>query len=159
MTWTSDNPENPQPITPSMFLHANPPTIKNPYLYGIKPPEYHSGLKTKLGWTVRKIQEWQNQVWGIFHDMYILELWKRRESHEMQTDALLEKGQVVLYKPQGVFRELTPQGRLKWRLARVKKLRPSPRDGRVRSVDIELYDPKSEDLYSLLHKQFKILPH
>jgi hypothetical protein len=81
--------------------------------------------------------------------MYISELWKRRESHEIQTDALLKKGHIVLYKPQGVFRELTPQGRLKLHLARVKKLHPSPRDGRVRSVDIELYDPKSEGLYML----------
>jgi hypothetical protein len=132
-----------------MFLHANPPSIKNPYLYNIEPPEYHSRLKTKLVWTVRKIQEWQNQVWGIFHDMYISELRKRRESHEIQTNALLKKGQIVLYKPQGVFRKLTPQGRLKWRLARVKKLHPSPLDGRVRSVDIELYNLKSGCLYTL----------
>jgi protein associated with RNAse G/E len=149
MTWTLDNPKNPQPITPSTFLRANPPSIKNLFLCGIKPPEYHSGLKTKLGWTVRKIQKWQNQVWGIFHDMYISELWKRRKSYQIQTNLLLKKGQVILYKPQGVFHKLTPQGRLKWQLAHVKKLHPSPQDGRVRSVDIKLYDPKCKDLYML----------
>jgi hypothetical protein len=86
---------------------------------------------------------------GNFSRHVYLRTSERRESHEIQTDALLEKGQVVLYNLQGVFCELTPQGRLKWRLARVKKLHPSPRGGRVRSVDIELYDPKSKDLYTL----------
>jgi hypothetical protein len=81
--------------------------------------------------------------------MYVSELRKRRETHEIATDALLKEGQVVLYKPQGLFRENTPQGRLKWKLARIKKLHPSPRDKRVRSVDLELWNAETQKLYTL----------
>jgi hypothetical protein len=48
-----------------------------------------------------------------------------------------------------LFRENTPQGRLKWKLARIEKLHPSPRDGRVRSVDLTLYEKETGQLYTL----------
>jgi hypothetical protein len=55
----------------------------------------------------------------------------------------------VLYKPQGLFRENTPQGRLKWRLGWIKKMPKSRRDGRIRSADLELYDRKTGLIYTL----------
>jgi hypothetical protein len=94
-------------------------------------------------------RRWQRAVWDIFHNVYISELRKRRETAEFKNDCLLKEGQVVLYKPQGLFRENTPQGRLKWRLGRIKKMHKSPRDGRIRSVDLELYDRKTGLIYTL----------
>jgi hypothetical protein len=44
---------------------------------------------------------------------------------------------VVLFRVQGLFKKDAAEGR-KWRLAWIVKLHPSPRDQRVRSVDIEI---------------------
>jgi hypothetical protein len=149
ISWFSEDKDNPIPLMPSMFLHAEPPVFENPYEYSVNPTDYQSGSKWKLESSLKKRQRWQNAIWGIFHDLYISELRKRRDTAEFKNDCLLERGQVVLYKPQGLFRENTPQGRLKWKLARIEKLHPSPRDGRVRSVDLTLYEKETGQLYTL----------
>ena len=94
-------------------------------------------------------KEWQEKIWTLFHDLYISELRKRRENKEIPTDRLLSAGQVVPYKPHGMFREATPQCKLRWRLARIEKLHVSPRDGRVHSVDLQLFDKKADKTYVL----------
>jgi hypothetical protein len=149
LAWASEGKEEPNPITPNMFLFANPPEFKDPYNYGPEDVTFESAKAWQLESSLKKRQRWQNQIWGVFHDMYIAELRKRRETHEMKTDALIKEGQVVLYKPQGLFRENTPQGRLKWKLARVEKLHRSGRDGRVRSVDLTLYNKEKGTTYLL----------
>ena len=59
-------------------------------------------------------------------------------------DALLDVGQVVIYKPDKMFRDHTLMKKLKWKLARIAKLHRSCQDGGVRSVDLQFYDPKTE---------------
>jgi hypothetical protein len=149
LAWTSDDVQNPIPLTPNLFLHADPPTFSDPYNYGPKILDYQAGTKEKLEASLKMQRKWQRAVWDIFHNIHISELRKRRETAEFKNDCLLKEGQVVLYKPQGLFRENTPQGRLKWRLGRIKKMHKSPQDGKIRSVDLELYDKKTGLLYTL----------
>ena len=149
LAFTANDEENPIPLTPNLFLHADPPTFSDPYNYGPQILDFQAGTKERLEASLRMRRKWQRAVWDMFHNLYISELRKRRETAEFKNDCLLKEGQVVLYKPQGLFRENTPQGRLKWRLGRIKKLHKSPRDGRVRSVDLELYDRKAGTLYTL----------
>jgi hypothetical protein len=126
LAWTSDDVENPIPLTPDLFLHADPPTFSDPYKYGPKILDYQAGTKDKLEASLRMRTRWQRGVWDILHNFYISELRKRCETAEFKNDCLLTEGQVVLYKTQGLFRENTPQGRLKWRLGRINKMHKTP---------------------------------
>ena len=149
LTWNSDNRENPHPITPAMFLLASPPEFKTPFEYAPDVARFGPANSSDLKGSIMLKEKYRAQIWSTFRDSYITELRKRREMHATPTDSLLAVNQVVLYKPQGIFRELTPQGKLKWRLARIEKLHHSKRDGRVRSADIRLYDSKHHTTYVL----------
>jgi hypothetical protein len=98
-----------------------------------------SASKESLVWKMEERRRWQHLLWNLFRDTYVAELRQRRAEKEIPgVCPLLAEGQVVLYKPPTISKEYSPMARLKWKLARVKKLHPG-RDGRVRSVDMEMY--------------------
>ena len=129
-----------KPVIPGYFFQWCPKEFVDPYNYGPREISFEAGTACELNCAIQKRYEWHNRVWSIFHDVYLSELRKRRETHEIGTDCLLSEGQVVLYKPAGIFREATLLGKRKWRLARIKRLHTSPKDSRVHSVDLELFD-------------------
>jgi hypothetical protein len=70
----------------------------------------------------------------------VSKLRKRRQEKEVPGRCpLLEVGHVVLYKPPVIGKEATPMKRITWRMARIAKMHPGC-DGRVRNVDLELFD-------------------
>ena len=81
-----------------------------------------------------------NALCDMFHDNYIAELRNFRNSSKPSTDQCLQVGMMVLYRVRGLFKKDKAGDRRKWRLARIVKLHPSPRDARVRSVDLAVYD-------------------
>jgi hypothetical protein len=79
-------------------------------------------------------------MFNMFQDNYISELRTFRDQKLKPTDQCLQVGMVVLFKIRGLFKKDAAGDRRKWRPAKIVKLHPSPTDGRVRSVDIEVYD-------------------
>jgi hypothetical protein len=90
-----------------------------------------------------------NALFNMFRDNYVAELRKFRNHEKRTTDHLLYEGQVVLFRVRGLFKKDAAGDRRKWRLARIIKLHPSPRDGHVRSVDIEIHDAKTQRMRTL----------
>ena len=101
-----------KPLIPAHFLYLNEPGFEDPFNYGLQTITFESDTPRDMVKSLEKRKEWQEKIWTLFHDLYISELRKRRENKEISTDCLLSVGQVVLYKPQGIFREATPQGKL-----------------------------------------------
>ena len=63
------------------------------------------------------------------------------------TDQYLQEQQIVLFRPiDPQHRENTTGHRRKWRMARICKLHKSKNDGRIRSVDIEIFDSRLNKL-------------
>ena len=155
ISWGTEGINEQKPIIPAYFFQWRPREFDDPYNYGPRDVSFECATGKELEKAVEKRCEWQNRLWALFHDVYTSELRKRHESHEIGTDCLLEEGQVVLYKPQGIYRPGTPLGRRKWRLARIKRLHPSSKDGRVRSVDLTLFDKATGVLYTLASQTIK----
>jgi hypothetical protein len=61
----------------------------------------------------------------------------------------LHEGQIVLFRVRGLFKKDAAGDCCKWRLARIVKLHPTPRDQRVRSVDIEIYNSTTQRMRTL----------
>jgi hypothetical protein len=149
ISWGSEGVNDQKPIIPAYFLQWRSREFDDPYNYGPIDVSFESATGKQLEQAIEKRNDWQNQLWTVFHDVYISELRKRREAHEVGTDCLLSEGQVVLFKAQGLHRDNTPLKKRKWCLARVQRLHPSVKDGRVRSVDLTLYDKSRDELYTL----------
>jgi hypothetical protein len=115
------------------------PAVDEPMEVTVQERWLESAAKESLVMKIEECRRWQHLLWNLFCDTYIAELWQRRAEKEIPgTCPLLADGQVVLYKPPTISKEYLPIARLKWKMARVKKLHPG-RDGRVRSVDLEMF--------------------
>jgi hypothetical protein len=149
LTWNSADRDEPRPITPEMFLFLHSKYhMEGPLDYFCQVPQFEAGSASDLKAIIRRRRQTFKALWTLFQDTYISELRKRRQTKEVANDHLLEVGQVVLYKPTGIFKDHTAISRLKWKLARIEKLHPG-RDGRIRSVDLSLFSHKTGQTYIL----------
>jgi hypothetical protein len=115
------------------------PAVDEPMEVTVQESWLESAAKENLVLKIEERRRWQHLLWNLFRDTYIAELRQRRAEKEIPGICpLLAEGQVVLYKPPTISKEYSPMARLKWKMARVKKLHPG-RDGRVRSVDLEMF--------------------
>ena len=149
LTHDSSDPQETRTITPEMFLflhseHHN----EGPLDYYAPVVRFEAGDRKTMRTAIWQRARAFNALWETFQENYISELRKWREIKATRTDPKIEVGQVVLYKPQGIFKQRSMMSRLKWKLARVIKLHRGKGD-QVRSVDIELHDPAKDKLYTL----------
>jgi hypothetical protein len=141
-----------QPVLALDLFLPRVPDMEDPFEVHVQDNWLQSATKAELENALTVKERWQSQVWNMFRDTYIAELRKRREEKEVKGRcSLLDEGQVILYKPNSLFKEHTPMGKLKWKMARIAKLHPGS-DGRIRSVDLQFYD-KKKDLWNLLKSQ------
>ena len=149
LTWDSADNTEPRPITPEMFLflhssHHN----EGPLDYYAPHVRFEAGNRQQLKAAVWKRIRAFNALWTSFQDNYIAELRKWREQKASRHNPKIKEGQVVLYKPQGIFKQKSTLSKLQWKLARVEKLHMG-RGGHVRSVDILLHNPETKENYIL----------
>jgi hypothetical protein len=149
LTYDSNDPTEQRAITPEMFLFLHSQHHhEGPLDYYAPVTRFEAGERKRMRNAI-----WQrilafNHLWETFQDGYIAELRKWRQTKSTPEDPKIKEGQIVLYKPQGAFKQRSTISRLKWKLARVIKVHPG-KGGHVRSVDIELHDPEKKQLYTL----------
>jgi Family of unknown function (DUF5641)/Integrase zinc binding domain len=149
LTHDSSDPQETRTITPEMFLflhseHHN----EGPLDYYAPVVRFEAGDRRTMRNAIWQRARAFNSLWENFQENYISELRQWRETKATKVDPKIAVGQVVLYKPQGAFKQRSLMSRLKWKLARVIKLHQGKGD-QVRSVDIELHDPEKNQLYTL----------
>ena len=146
LTWISAAKEDAcHPVTPLMYL--SPHSKWNyfgpfdPFSYGPNEPRFVSTTPKDAIRDHEYLKKLYKTMWVHFHDAYLAELRKMRQSNVKPNDCLLREKQVVLFRPVSTgFAKKTFKSPAKWRMARIVKLHPSPYDGRVRAVDLEFYD-------------------
>jgi hypothetical protein len=152
LTWMSEDPdETRHPLCPQIFLNFHSKynfLQENPFSYGPSVP-YIAATTRQMKQAFKARFKAYNALFNMFRDNYVAELRKFRNHGKKTTDHLLHEGQVVLFRVRGLFKKDAAGDRRKWRLARIIKLHPSPRDGHVRSVDIEIYDVSTQRMRTL----------
>jgi hypothetical protein len=139
ISWNPSCGKYGQPVLALDLLLPRLPADDEPMEITVQESWLESASKESLVMKMEERRRWQHLLWNLFRDTYVAELRQRRAEKEIPgVCPLLAEGQVVLYKPPTISKEYSPMARLKWRLARVKKLHPG-RDGRVRSVDMEMF--------------------
>jgi hypothetical protein len=144
LTWTSEDPdETRHPICPQVFLNFHSKynfLVENPLYFGPHDVSYTAASTDALRGAFQARRRAYDAFFNIFRDTYIAELRKFRKQTKQPTDHRLEVGSLLFFRIRGLFEQDGAGDRRKWRLARVVKLHPSPLDGRVRSVDLEIHD-------------------
>ena len=140
ISFVSDDRDGEFPFTPNMFLSLNcKEWNENPYLYGPQPIqmlELNKGVLTSHATQRLKLI---TRLWDSFHESYISTLRQFHKDYQRPSPINpLKVGDVVLLKPPSPFKDKSILSRLKWRLARIEKLYPSPIDGHVRVVDLRI---------------------
>jgi hypothetical protein len=149
LTFDSADSDEPRPITPEMFLFLHSHHhYEGPWDYYTPAVRFEAGDKKTMKAHIWKRVLAFNNLWTSFQENYIAELRKWRETKATRSDPKIREGQVVLYKPQGLFKQKSTLSRLKWKLARVEKLHRGYGQ-HVRSVDISLYNPEKKTTYIL----------
>jgi hypothetical protein len=150
LTWMSEDPdENRHPICPQIFLNFNSKynfLKENPYHYGPHAVDYMAASSASLRDAFRTRVAAYNSLFTMFKENYVAELRKFQNQKGKPTDQKLKIGMVVLFRVRGLFRKDQAGDRRKWRLARIVKLHSSPKDGRVRSVDLDIFDSETQKL-------------
>ncbi len=152
LTWMSEDPdESRHPICPQIFLNFHSKynfLQENPYSYGPAVP-YIAATTRQLKDAFAARLKAYNALFNMFCDNYVAELRKFYNQDKKPTDHLLHEGQIVIFRVRGLFKKDAAGDCRKWRLARIVKLHPSPRDQGVRSVDIEIYDFTTQRMHTL----------
>ena len=150
LTWlASESPDHFRIITPLMFLHpGNELEQPNPFEYGPMDPNFYSITREQLERDALYLHRVDKIMWSHFKNAYIAELRQNCDEKFKSVDQYLKEKQVVLLRPDDKFKSNSFGNRKKWRMARIEKLHKSPQDGRVRSVDLVVFDRQSSKLKS-----------
>jgi hypothetical protein len=144
LTWISDDPdENRHPICPQIFLNFYSKynfLEENPWHYGPHRVDYTAAKNEDMKKMYRAKARAYNNLFDVFREHYIAELREFQNTKSAPSDYKLKVGMMVLFRVKGLFKKDGAGSRRKWKLARIVKLHPSPIDGRVRSVDLAVYD-------------------
>jgi hypothetical protein len=150
LTWMSEDPdESRHPICPQVFMNYHSKynfLLENPLYYGPHEVNYTAASSDALRAAFRSRGVAYNALFNLFRDTYVAELRKFRNQTKKPSDHRVQLGSLVFFKIRGLFKQGGAGDRRKWQLARVVKLHPSPLDGRVRSVDLQVYDPSLDRL-------------